>query len=73
MECFSNCWSRLPATQPTSLDVLQQDANMHVPVRPVLFMVEAQGVKHLVLDDIPVKTVILIQRHLLATTTTPNI
>lgn len=57
---------------PTRYDILQQDANMLIPVRPGLFMVEAQGVEQLVLDDGLEDTTLATQRHHLGTTTTPN-
>ena len=52
MECFSNCWSVLSIKEPTRYHILQQDANMLVPVRPGLFMVEAQGMEQLMLDNL---------------------
>lgn len=53
-------------------DVLQQDANMLVPIRAGLFMVEAQGVKQLMLNNIVENTALTTQRHDLAPATTPN-
>lgn len=59
-------------TQPTTNDILKQDANVLVPVGPGLFMVEAHGMEQLVLDDLSVNTAPPTQRHCLATTTTPD-
>lgn len=59
-------------TQPTTDDILQQDANVQVPVGPGLFMVEAHGMEQLVLDDLLENTALTTQRHCLATTTTPD-
>lgn len=57
---------------PTRNNVLQQDANILVPVGPSLFVVEAQGVQQLVLDDLPENTSLATQRHYLASTATSN-
>lgn len=58
--------------EPTRNNVLQEDANVLVPVRPGLLMVEAQGVEHLMLDDRPEDTALATQRDRLRITTTPN-
>lgn len=53
-------------------DILQQDADILIPVRPGLFMVEAQGVEQLMLDDGLEDTTLATQRHHLGITTTSN-
>lgn len=47
---------------PTWLDVLPQDADVAVPVRATLFMVEAEGVEQLVLDGAMVQASLTVQR-----------
>ena len=57
----------------TIFDVFPDDLNMLVPVRPILFMVEAQGMEQLMLDDMVMNALRNIQRHCLVPTPTPDI
>lgn len=57
---------------PTRHDVVQENANMLVPVRASLLMVEAQRVEHLMLDDLLENTTLAAQRHRLGPPPTTN-
>ncbi len=46
---------------------------MLVPVGPSLFMVEAEGMEQLMLNDLMINTALVSQRHYLAKTLTSNI
>ena len=47
----------------TGQDVLPEDADVVVPVRAALLVVEAQGVQQLVLDGVVVQAALTVQRH----------
>lgn len=57
---------------PTTEDVIQENANMLVPVGASLLMVEAQSVEHLMLDDLRVNTTLAAQGHRLGPPLTAN-
>lgn len=65
----SNCTAGSNCAELTRDDVLQQNANVIVSVRAGLLMVEAQGVKELMLDDGFENTTSTTQRHSLLITT----
>lgn len=57
----------------TSLDVLPHDADVIVPVRTALFVVEAEGVEQLVLDGVVVDAAISVQRNRLGSTSAADV
>lgn len=58
---------------PTRDHILQEDADVLVPVRAGLLMVEAQRVEQLMLDDLVVDTTLATQRHNLAAVLPSNV
>lgn len=61
------------AAVQTRLDVLPQDADVIVPVGAALFVVEAEGVEHLVLDGAVVDAALTVQRQRLGTSTAADV
>lgn len=58
-------FSASSSLQPTLNDILQQNLDVLVPVGPTVLMVEAQGVKQLVLDRSIVNAALTTQGHCL--------